>query len=52
MSAPSADAGARRALVVVDVQNDFCEGGSLAVAGGAQVAAVIAIKCTTAFSHT
>jgi nicotinamidase/pyrazinamidase len=27
-----------RALVVVDVQNDFCEGGSLAVAGGAQVA--------------
>jgi nicotinamidase/pyrazinamidase len=28
-----------RALIVVDVQNDFCEGGSLAVAGGAQVAA-------------
>ena len=27
------------ALVVVDVQNDFCEGGSLAVAGGAAVAA-------------
>lgn len=27
-----------RALVVVDVQNDFCEGGSLAVAGGLQVA--------------
>ena len=27
------------ALIVVDVQNDFCEGGSLAVAGGAQVAA-------------
>lgn len=27
-----------RALIVVDVQNDFCEGGSLAVAGGAQVA--------------
>jgi nicotinamidase/pyrazinamidase len=26
------------AVVVVDVQNDFCEGGSLAVAGGAQVA--------------
>ena len=23
-----------RALVVVDVQNDFCEGGSLAVVGG------------------
>src|SRR3984885_4273313 len=27
-----------RALVIVDVQNDFCEGGSLAVAGGAKVA--------------
>ncbi|MFI7098461.1 isochorismatase family protein [Streptomyces sp. NPDC050161] len=30
-----------RALLVVDVQNDFCEGGSLAVAGGADVAAAI-----------
>ncbi len=30
-----------RALIVVDVQNDFCEGGSLAVAGGAAVAARI-----------
>jgi len=29
------------ALIVVDVQNDFCEGGSLAVAGGAAVAAAI-----------
>ena len=27
-----------KALVIVDVQNDFCEGGSLAVAGGAAVA--------------
>ena len=27
-----------RALIVVDVQNDFCEGGSLAVAGGSAVA--------------
>ena len=27
-----------RALVIVDVQNDFCEGGSLAVTGGAAVA--------------
>jgi nicotinamidase/pyrazinamidase len=27
-----------RALIVVDVQNDFCEGGSLAVTGGAAVA--------------
>ncbi|WP_445401408.1 nicotinamidase [Streptomyces sp. LE64] len=31
----------RRALIVVDVQNDFCEGGSLAVTGGADVAAAI-----------
>ncbi len=31
-----------RALIVVDVQNDFCEGGSLAVAGGAAVAAAVA----------
>jgi nicotinamidase/pyrazinamidase len=30
-----------RALVIVDVQNDFCEGGSLAVEGGAAVAAAI-----------
>jgi nicotinamidase/pyrazinamidase len=30
-----------RALVVVDVQNDFCEGGSLAVAGAAAVAGAI-----------
>ena len=28
----------KRALIVVDVQNDFCEGGSLAVTGGAEVA--------------
>lgn len=31
-----------RALIVVDVQNDFCEGGSLPVEGGARVAADIA----------
>jgi nicotinamidase/pyrazinamidase len=30
-----------RALLVVDVQNDFCEGGSLAVIGGAAVARAI-----------
>ncbi len=27
-----------KALIVVDVQNDFCEGGTLAVEGGAEVA--------------
>jgi nicotinamidase/pyrazinamidase len=30
-----------RALIIADVQNDFCEGGSLAVTGGAAVAARI-----------
>jgi nicotinamidase/pyrazinamidase len=30
--------GEHRALIVVDVQNDFCEGGALAVAGGAEIA--------------
>lgn len=30
-----------RALIIIDVQNDFCEGGSLAVAGGAEVASRI-----------
>lgn len=30
-----------RALIIVDVQNDFCEGGSLAVAGGSAVAQAI-----------
>src|SRR5215471_4118617 len=35
------EAAMTRALVIVDVQNDFCEGGSLAVAGGAAVAAAI-----------
>ncbi|WP_315913116.1 isochorismatase family protein [Arthrobacter sp. lap29] len=30
-----------KALIIVDVQNDFCEGGSLAVAGGANLASEI-----------
>src|SRR4029450_3075966 len=30
-----------RALIIVDVQNDFCEGGSLPVEGGAMVASGI-----------
>ena len=45
-TAPAPD---RRALVVVDVQNDFCEGGSLAVAGGLAVAA--AVKGLLASDH-
>jgi nicotinamidase/pyrazinamidase len=37
-----------RALIVVDVQNDFCEGGSLAVAGGAAVAEAISAHIPSA----
>jgi nicotinamidase/pyrazinamidase len=33
-----------KALIIVDVQNDFCEGGSLAVQGGAGVAAAISAQ--------
>ncbi|MEV3965830.1 nicotinamidase [Nocardia sp. NPDC050193] len=36
----------KRALIVVDVQNDFCEGGSLAVSGGARVAELISAYLT------
>src|ERR1700709_913880 len=32
------------AVLVVDVQNDFCEGGSLAVAGGTEVARNISAR--------
>jgi nicotinamidase/pyrazinamidase len=35
-----------RALIIVDVQNDFCEGGSLAVTGGAAVARAISERLT------
>jgi nicotinamidase/pyrazinamidase len=37
-----------RAIVVVDVQNDFCEGGSLAVAGGTDTAKAISDYLATA----
>lgn len=37
-----------KALIIVDVQNDFCEGGSLAVEGGNQVARDI---CTYLEEH-
>jgi nicotinamidase/pyrazinamidase len=40
-NADDAWAGRPKALVIVDVQNDFCEGGSLAVTGGAGVASAI-----------
>lgn len=35
-----------RALIVVDVQNDFCEGGSLGVSGGTEVAREIGALVT------
>jgi nicotinamidase/pyrazinamidase len=37
-----------RALLIIDLQNDFCEGGALAVAGGAAVAAKISTFLETA----
>jgi nicotinamidase/pyrazinamidase len=43
-----------RALIIVDVQNDFCEGGSLAVKGGADVAGAISEyvdACHGQFDH-
>ena len=44
-----------RALVIVDVQNDFCEGGSLAVTGGGQVArgisAYLASPQSSGYAH-
>ena len=41
-----------RALLVVDVQNDFCEGGSLAVPGGAAVARAISAHAAEAgYAH-
>ena len=39
MTTPSVSSAPLRALVIVDVQNDFTEGGSLPVEGGADVAA-------------
>ncbi len=38
---PASNGAPSRALLVVDVQRDFCEGGSLAVAGGAATAGAI-----------
>ena len=34
------------ALIIVDVQADFCEGGSLAVEGGAETAALSVVVFT------
>lgn len=40
----------QRALLVVDVQSDFCEGGSLPVAGGAAVASAISDFVTARYA--
>ena len=40
-----------RALIVVDVQNDFCPGGSLAVEGGDRVAADISAWLAGGIEH-
>ncbi len=44
--------GARTALVVVDVQRDFCEGGALGVSGGAAVAAAVADLLAAGSGHS
>jgi nicotinamidase/pyrazinamidase len=41
LPATSRKRGVRTALIIIDVQNDFTEGGSLAVKGGNRTAAVI-----------
>ncbi len=41
MTIATGPGGSNRALLIVDVQNDFCEGGSLAVTGGTAVAGAI-----------
>ena len=41
-----------RALIIVDVQNDFCEGGSLPVSGGAAVAGRISdLLARSSYGH-
>jgi nicotinamidase/pyrazinamidase len=40
-----------RALIVVDVQNDFCEGGALPVTGGAAVAGAISDYLSTSADY-
>jgi nicotinamidase/pyrazinamidase len=40
-----------RALIIVDVQNDFCEGGSLPVAGGASVASAVSSALSADSGH-
>ena len=47
----SADVEPGRALVVVDVQNDFCEGGSMGVDGGSAVAERIAALLSARREH-
>jgi nicotinamidase/pyrazinamidase len=41
-----------KAVIVVDVQNDFCEGGSLAVSGGTEVARAVSERLASGgFEH-
>ena len=47
---PRLTPGAHDLLLVVDVQNDFCAGGALAVPGGDEVAAKVN-RLATAFAH-
>jgi nicotinamidase/pyrazinamidase len=49
--ATRSDQNPQRALIVVDVQNDFCEGGSLVVAGGTEVARQISSALNADAGH-
>ena len=44
------DHNTKKALIVVDVQNDFCEGGSLAVKDASQIVPIVnSLKKNTFF---
>lgn len=50
----STAAAEKSALLIVDVQRDFCEGGSLAVAGGSAVAVAVSAhlrRAATSYDH-
>lgn len=50
MNRPTA-IGDVRALIIVDVQNDFCEGGSMGVEGAGAVAASMADLASSGYHH-
>lgn len=41
MDTTTSAAATKRAFIIVDIQNDFCEGGSLAVSGASEIIPLI-----------